>query len=338
MAAWLLATATAVLATATATPAAPAIKVRGDTTCPTPAEVSAALVGLVATAPATAAAPVPAAPGDVVDLAGQNGSVSIRLSNAARELIAERRLPASLSCDERARAAAVVVAAWEARLRAITDPLARPVTIALVPPPVPPPPSTTTLTGDHPVSPPSPDLVLASAQLPSPADAPIQVQVDAALLASVAAASVSPAALVQATFLRRDAAFALGIGALAVGTHATSVAPGRGTWRRLGGLLELQSISRWRAVALSVHGGIALTALDIAGRSLPTTAGAVFLDPGALLGARVRFRAGAVSPWLEAAAASWPRTHSLYVDGSAASTPLPPFELLLGAGLSLGTR
>ena len=319
------------IALAPGTPAVPAIDVRGDCTCPTPAEVSAALAGLLAavpamraTATATVTATPTAAPADVLDLIDQNGAVSLRLSSAARERIAEKRLPASLSCDERARAAAIVVAAWEAHPAAVTGPLARPVRIALAPTPVAGAPPTTSLARLQPLSPPPPA-------------APIEVELDAAALASLAGTTVSPAALVEATFWRGDAPLALGIGALAIGTHTTSVAPGRGTWRRLGGLIELQSISRWRTVQLGLHGGVALTALDIAGRSLPVTGGAVYLDPGALLGARVRFRGGAVSPWLEATAASWPRTHLLYVDGAAASTPLPPFELLLGGGLSFGS-
>ena len=49
----------------------------------------------------------------------QAGSVTVRLSTARGEVVGEKRLPDRLSCSERAQAAAVVVAAWEARLRGV---------------------------------------------------------------------------------------------------------------------------------------------------------------------------------------------------------------------------
>ena len=86
---------------------------RGNASCPTPGALEAALVGLI---PSPAA---PAAPPDVVEICDQGGSVTVRLSSARGEVIGEKRLPDRLSCGERAQAAAVVVAAWEARLRGV---------------------------------------------------------------------------------------------------------------------------------------------------------------------------------------------------------------------------
>jgi hypothetical protein len=167
---------------------------------------------------------------------------------------------------------------------------------------------------------------------------PIQVEVGASVLASVVAGGVAPAAMAQVALIRPDAPFALGLGVLAVGAHAAAVLPGSAIWRRLGGVVELQSQGRWRSVQLQLHAGLALSALAIDGESLPVTRSAVIFDPGVVAGLRLRVRAGRLLPWLEATAVSWPRAHSVYLQGSAASTPLPSFEALLGVGLAFESR
>src|SRR5664279_2024973 len=101
------------LAVATAASGAP-VTVSGHTDCPTPAELETALVGLVNPAQA------PLAP-DLLELFERGGTVRVRLSSAAREVIGEKPLPRSLSCAERARTAAIMVAAWEARLRGVAS-------------------------------------------------------------------------------------------------------------------------------------------------------------------------------------------------------------------------
>jgi hypothetical protein len=93
--------------------AVPGIGVHGNASCPTPSALEAALVGLI---PSPAS---PSAPPDVVEVLDQAGAVTVRLSTARGEVVGEKRLPDRLSCSERAQAAAVVVAAWEARLRGV---------------------------------------------------------------------------------------------------------------------------------------------------------------------------------------------------------------------------
>jgi hypothetical protein len=312
-----------VLAAAAATSTAP-VTVSGNTDCPTPAEVEAALVGLVD--PATA----PLAP-DVLDLIRQGGSVKVRLSNAAREVIGEKPLPRSLSCGERARTAAIMVAAWEARLRGAASPLSSPPPPAKTPPPVI-------------VSPAVPAFAPTLTQAGAPPGAagtgtvagPIQWQISAVALVSIAGGDAAPAATVEFSFARRDSPFAVGVGVLGVGTHSTAVASGRGAWRRLGGMVDLKSSSRWPAVELQMHAGLALGALVVTGEALPKTSGTAIFDPGVLAGLRLGFPGRRLTPWLEATAASWPRSHTLIVDGSPVSVQLPPFEALLGAGVSFG--
>jgi hypothetical protein len=295
--------------------AAGGMDVRGDSACPPPSEVGTALVGLVAPVPA------PAAP-DVVEITGAGDSVTLRLWNAAHQLLAERRVPPSPSCAERARAAAVIVAAWEAHLRAGAAPMwpLPPGAPAPASPPLP--------------RPDAPPVAARPATPPPPA--PVQVETRAAVLVSVAAGDVAPAALLEARLTRRGSRLAVGIGVLAVGAHSIAVASGRGSWHRFGGVVDLQSTAAWQTLALQLHAGLALAAVSIVGESLPVTDGATILDPGALAGLRLGLRGHSPSPWLEAAAAYWPRSHTLYVAGSTASQDLPLFEALLGVGISFG--
>jgi len=298
---------------------APPLAVRGSTSCPTAAEVSAALVGLV-----PPSRPLDAR--DVVELSGQGSSFSIRLRGGGKDVIAERLLPDSPSCEERARTAAVIVAAWEARLRAGAPPMWPLPAPAPAPAPLPAPKAGG---ADPAVGP-----VAARAEAPPPE--PLRVATSAAVLASVAGGGIAPAVMLEAKVLRTGSRFAVGVGALAVGTHATTVASGQGTWRRLGGVVDVESRTSFPAFQLQMHAGLALTALSILGESFPMTAGATIFDPGALAGLRLCYRGERVSPWLEVAAALWPRPHALVVAGSTASANLPPTEALLGVGLSFG--
>src|SRR3982751_32522 len=94
---------------AAADPPARALNVTGATACPVPADVEAALTGLIA-------ARDPGTPADVAELKDDTGSVVVTLRRDSGEPIGEKRLDPGLSCPQRARAAAVIVAAWEARL------------------------------------------------------------------------------------------------------------------------------------------------------------------------------------------------------------------------------
>jgi hypothetical protein len=303
---------------------AAAIDVGGDASCPSPAEVTAALAGLIAPArPATAGSG-----SERLEVAGRGAVVSIRLWSADQELIAERRLPQGQSCAERAQAAAVIAAAWEAHLRAGAVPMS-PLSGGALPPGAiaQPPPS-------HP-QPPSSHPVVTRAATPPPPE-PIRVVTGGALLASVAAGGVAPAVAVDGALVRPGAAFDLVVGALAVGTHSLSLASGRGSWRRVGGFAGLQTGSVWQRVAVELQASVALTAVSITGESFPTTSSATVFDPGGMAALRLRLRGERLSPWLEAAAAFWPRTHSLFVMGSTDSAELPGFEAFLGAGVSFG--
>src|SRR5881394_4197705 len=81
------------------------LQVTGASTCPSPADVEAAVAGLIEPDTRGQAA-------DVVTLSDAGGALVVNLRRASGEPIGEKRLEAGTSCEERARAAAVVIAAW----------------------------------------------------------------------------------------------------------------------------------------------------------------------------------------------------------------------------------
>jgi hypothetical protein len=300
------------------------VSVRGGTTCPTAADLSAALVGLVAPGSADAAP-------DIAELLARGGVVSVQLSNAKGDVIAEKALPTSRSCADRARTAAVIVAAWEAHLRGgMPGDLAVPAAPREPPPPPPVAPSPP----PPPVVPPPPRLVVVPSVMPAP---PLEVEAGVGLFASLVSTQAAPAGLAEVVVSRRGGRFSLGLEALAVGTHsATLDSTARGDWRRFGGVVDARSRWRWPRFQLDVRAGFALTALVVQGSSLPNPASATLTDPGALVGLRGRVPLDVAAPWLDVTAAAWPGAHTLYVTGTSESANVPRFELLLGVGVSFG--
>jgi hypothetical protein len=311
----------------------PAVAVRGDTGCPTASAVGQNLAGLL---PTTVD---PIAP-DVVELNQHAGRISVRLVKASGEVIADKAIPEALSCRERAATIAVMVAAWETRLRTEVPSLSlttAPPSPSEAAPTSSPAPAPVALprAGLGPTSPPT-EVEAVVAIAPASDSRPLDIEAAAAILAAVSAGTLAPAAMVETSFFRRGAPFGLGLGALAVGSHATAVGPGNGVWRRLGGTADAHARFTWLAVELDLHAGVAFTALAISGQALPVTAHRTIFDPGAMAGLRARFRLGRVSPWLEAATALWPMTHRLYVDGTTSVVDLPVMEAFFGAGVTFG--
>jgi hypothetical protein len=94
---------------------APAPEVSGDTRCPRPEDVAAALARMLAPG-------APASPADRAALREDEGALVIVVRRPSGEIIGEKRLPATLSCAVRAEAAAVAIAALEARTAGGDDP------------------------------------------------------------------------------------------------------------------------------------------------------------------------------------------------------------------------
>ena len=299
----------------------PIVEVRGTTTCPPPAAVETALAGLTPSRDAVAAA-------DVAELTGDSAQVVVSLRRATGELVAHKRLDANLSCAERARVAAVVIAAWEAKLatppgdltlaettNTNANPSAAPVASASPQPP----PVTVAVVGGR------------DAQRPT---ASVRVEPGVALHASLAGVGVAPAGAVDLAFVRPDRSFVPALAAFAVGTHATPVGLGEASWSRFGLTAAVGFRRTWHRPWIEARGGGALSLLRISGRSFPANATGTTFDPGVLVGARVGLRTWPVAWWLEAQVTFWPRGQVVYLDGAPGSATLPRAEGLVGLGAS----
>jgi hypothetical protein len=154
------------------------------------------------------------------------------------------------------------------------------------------------------------------------------------LLASIDADDTALAATAEAALSRAGSPLAFGAGAMFVSSHAVSVSPGIGSWRRFGLVLD----GRWRAdlgtLRLEARAGAALTLLTISGSALAQNGGGDAFDPGAVAGLRLGIPGGPANPWVEIGATIWPRRQTLQVRGGAA-TDLPSVDVLVGVGFSL---
>ena len=153
------------------------------------------------------------------------------------------------------------------------------------------------------------------------------------LFASVDVDDTAPGAAAEVALSRAGSPFALGASVLFVASHATTVSPGIGSWRRFGLVVDGRRRAVWSDAWLEARIGVALTALAISGGALAEESGGITVDPGALAGLRVGLTGGRAVSWLELATAFWPRPQTVYVrDGGSAE--LPRFEALIGVGIS----
>jgi len=293
-----------ILATAVADPAAVALPVTGATACPVAADVAAALNGMIPPRD-------PEAPPDVAELKDDSGSVVVSLRRGSGEAVGEKRLDPGLDCAQRARAAAVIVAAWEAHL---ATPAA---TLVVQPPPAPGPP------------------VVAAPSQPPATTLPLfenNIEIGASGGASINGTTLAPAAAIEVAYAPAIARVIPAVAALFVGGHTMSVGPGSATWRRYGLAATAASRRNWAPLWAEGRLGVALTLLDISGSSFPSNSSGVTFDPGVVLGARFGMRSRRVRWWLDGTIALWPRGQDVFVDGAPGSATLPRGQALLSLG------
>jgi hypothetical protein len=281
-----------------ADPAARALNVTGATACPVAADVEAALTGLIP-------ARDPGLPPDVAELKDDTDSVVVTLRRDSGEPIGEKRLDPGLSCPQRARAAAVIVAAWEARL-------ATPAAALVVEAPAP-----------------SPPVVVAPMVAP-PLENDVELGVSGG--ASIDGTTLAPAATIEIAYARGLARVIPAVAALIVGGHTMSVGPGSATWRRYGLVATAASRRDWRRLWAEGRLGIALTLLDISGGSFPNNGSGVTFDPGVDFGARVGLRSHRMRWWLDGSIMLWPRGQDVYILGAPGSATLPRGQALVSLG------
>jgi hypothetical protein len=291
-------------------PAASALTVTGTTSCPTAVQIESALAGLIGPAD-------PERAPDVATVTDDAGSVVISLRNATGEPIGEKRLDPGLSCEQRARAAAVTIAAWEARLGTQTTTLVVPQAA----------PAAVTGFGA------APPAVTAR-----PPPEPFHVEPGVGIAAAMNGTTLAPAATIEVAFSRRNGILIPAAGALVVGSHAKDVGSGDGTWRRYGLLATIGSRRAWSSTWAEARLGIALTLLHISGDSFQRNTSGVTIDPGIPIGVRFGIRSRPVRWWIDGTIAFWPREQTLYVVGVPGSTTLPRGEALVGLGASYEGR
>lgn len=297
-----------VLAAATAASAAAAAtepEIRGETVCPTPAAVSAVLKPLVPRSARTPGSP------QLVLLAAQGETVVVRLFGDGLQLLDERRLPPSLPCDERARAAAVVIASWLTPLPQVTPP---PIDVGAG----------------------KPGAAVTHSSPGGASTGRVLFAASAAALASLTIEGVAPGLFVEGSVRPRGAAWSLSLEGLFEGAHRQAVGGGEATWRRLG--IGLSGGRRWargrRRVEVRV--GLLLTRLDIQGSRFSDNRSGVSTDVGGAASTRAGISLGAVQPWVGLWAVGWVGTQRLDVTGVVASAEIPRAEALLGLGATFG--
>jgi hypothetical protein len=314
-----------------ASPPAPEfLELASDSSCPSPRAVSDILrqiLGVQAGEHVAETARLERHPTELV----------VTLRSADARLLGERALPLEGDCDELARAAAVVLAAW------ISD--------------------------AHPEFVPKAPLG-ANAAGAAAAGAPGAPAGAAASSAAAAAAAPPPTGSVRASgsvkprgTFRLRVSLALGAAVLPTppaftASAAASFVPdggGIGPMLRLGAVtareVDVQGgrvrYSRWpfaagavfrfagREVAAELDAGAALGWLHVAGRSFSPDRSANDATVGPLLAARASAARGSIRPFVELGSVVWARSARVYASSGAPSVKLPGYDVTLSLGASL---
>ncbi|HXI59244.1 MAG TPA: hypothetical protein VNO55_24425 [Polyangia bacterium] len=317
--------------------AAALVDVRSTSDCPGAAAVQTALQGLLS---AAADAPLP----DVADVEARGDTSVISLHTAGGAFVAEKRLPPELSCAERAAAAAVILATWEARLQSgarasLPLPPAQSATPALPQPPA---------AAPRPTSPPPAptaenDLTARPAPLASPP--PPDLAADswrlfpgAGVFGSFQGGGLGAGVSVEAELAASSSSFSAGVGAFLASEHQATLSSGQAVWSRMGGSIDGRWRKRLETMDVQARLAFELARLEVEGRSFPSTGYDILIDPGATFGVRLIPQRNTVRPWLDLAATYWPRQRVLFVSGTDAGVTLPHVDLMLGIGMSFGQR
>lgn len=280
------------------------LEIVGESTCPSPSSVAVALEGLI---------PADTPSGDeAVDLTATPSGTLVRLRHRDGTVLGERLLDAAASCAEQARAAAVIIAVWHARLSGQPLPA-------------------TPLAG--------PSTATNPADLAAAVAAPTRWAWDADLVgfAALATGTGTPGAragLAQAS----TSGFVLRASLSYAGPHSQSVGGGTGRWWRaglaIGAGLRNALPSGW---FLESGAEIIGSAVVIRGRGYTEPDGGTTVDPGVALAIRLGKSWKKFGTFGFAGVNWWPRPQRVFVDGAGDAAELPRFEGMAGLGLSWRT-
>jgi len=354
----------------------PELVIRAADGCPGPSQIAAEIAPLLP-ARITVTVDPDAHPrgADSATVAIQDGRRWIRLQDADGRLIQQRPLAPFLSCSEAARAAAVLIAAWEFQGRAdMSSPPAPPssvpptprpspsVTASVAqPPPVPAPPAAAPgpPAGLRPAMAAAPAALNAASTPGPPAAGPLRPIVTAApapsptpgpastmLLAVGAGASLGVAG---------DSHPVGGVAELLVGLtdhlglrlpisfsagYAIAIGSGHATWTRVGAGVGGTVGARYSGWGWLLHGEVMGARLGISGGEgvpLPESGSQLILGVG--IGARALLTTGRrAALWLDLSGSAWPGRHEVFILDTSESRPLPTLEVLGSVGLSYFVR
>jgi hypothetical protein len=239
------------------------------------------------------------AEGGRADIFESPRGVRIRLHRPSDGAVTERAVDTAADCEERALAAAVVLASWQADLRSE-------VRLELV--------------GTRPSWP---------SWFPSAGVAGVGVVSDGGGWAAGAALDFQVAH--RSGWGARIAGWGTGFRAQSLGND-----PGRASWTRLAlGIGPIYGIDRKRWIWVAAA-QLALARITVRGDNFLIDREDAAVDLGARLAFEAGFRLGAFAPCVGLAVIGWPRTHRAVVLGVAGEKTLPKLDLLLAVGIRWG--
>lgn len=285
------------------------LQVVSTTACPSADAVRAELAALL---PVEAAGAVERA-----ELGEVDGALTVGLAAGGRR-VAARTLAVGEDCAARARAAAVVIAAWHQPL------------------------------GDETGGANASAKEEASAKEKASAKENVSVSVgaragrrvrwavSAGFTASLAGAAFAPGATATVLLAGPRSRFAGRLAVTGLGYRDLALGPGAASWTRASiALGPAYRFSRGR-VALDGHAEALVALLTVRGVGFDTTRQAFDVDPGLGAGARLLVRAGPVTPFVGVSVAGWLRRQQVRVTNTDLAGELPRFEVLLEAGVGFG--
>jgi hypothetical protein len=278
------------------------LSLTGSGTCPSPEDVAAILAR-----PARSDA---SSVGRFVELDENDQEEILRLKQDSQRILAERRLSRSgVSCADLAKAAAVIISAWELPGGEWTPDV--PSLSATAPPPT---------------------VSRAAPKRPSL----LRYDAFAAILGSVAADGTLAVGAEGGVALTRAAARWMGRVSL-FGTDTRSEAIGFGAieWSRVAlaaGPAYRFGGSRWQ---LDLHADALLALVIVEGRG-GTESSALNVDPGLRAGVRGMRRWGRTAVFVDVGVVGWLRSQAVQSPGMAEVVEIPRLEVQLAAGVAVG--
>jgi hypothetical protein len=236
--------------------------------------------------------------GTVLVTAGVEGLL-IDMRPEGAMLGAQRTVAVGSDCEERAKAAAVVIATW------------------------------------WPGRADRPAQAVAVSEVSQARASRAHVALSAGVFASMVSDGISPGIRIEGAWSPVNRPFGLRLSASGVGAQSASLGNGRVSYWRASA--ELGPTYTYRSLRLDV-GGL-LSVLKIQGSEYSENQSPTGASVGATAGVRLGWAWGRALPWLELRGMLWPQSQRITVLDSATGTetsrPIPRAELQLGAGVAL---